>query len=81
MASAGRGRDGWLGLVIGGLVVAIAVIGLILWSSGSPVTEKATGADIDLAVPTPRPPDTLPGLPPVEPPGVPSPNPPAAPIG
>ena len=81
MARAGRGRDDWLGLVIGGMVVAIAVIGFVLWSSGSRVMDKATVADVDLAIPTPRPPDVLPSLPPVEPPGVPSPTPPPAPVG
>lgn len=62
-------------------MVAIAVIGFVLWSSGAPSVDRVTDVDVDVNLPTaPRLPDT-PTLPPVEPPTVPNPTPPPAPVG
>ena len=74
------GGGGWLALVIGGLVVAVAIIGFVLWSDGAAAPDRVTDVDIDLNVPSPRLSDT-PVLPPVEPPSVPSPTPPPVPVG
>lgn len=75
------GGSGWLALLIGGLVVAIAIIGIVLWSSGAPSVDRATDVSIDVDMPSaPRLPDT-PTLPPVEPPTVPNPTPPPGPVG
>ena len=72
------GGNGWLGFVIGGLVVAVAIIGFVLWSNGMPTPERVTDVDIDVDIPAPRLPDAPPTLPPVEPPTVPSPG---SPVG
>lgn len=69
------GGSGWLALLIGGLVVAIAVIGFVLWSSSAPAVDRVADVNIDLDMPS------APRLPPVEPPTVPNPAPPPAPVG
>lgn len=74
------GGAGWLAFVIGGLVVAVAIIGFVLWSSGAATPDRVTDVDIDVDMPAPRLPDA-PTLPPVEPPSVPSPTPPPVPVG
>lgn len=82
MARVERGRgNGWLGWLIGGLVVAVAIIGFVLWSNGAPSVDRVTDVNIDVDMPSaPRLPDT-PTLPPVEPPTVPNPTPPPVPVG
>lgn len=76
-----RGGNGRLAFVIGGLAIAVVIIGFILWSNGPPSVDRVTDAHIDVDAPSaPRLPDT-PTLPPVEPPTVPSPAPPPAPVG
>ncbi len=81
MARVERDRgNGWLAFVIGGLVVAVAVIGFVLWSNGAPTPDRVTDVDIDVEMPTPRLPDPS-TLPPVEPPSVPNPPPPPVPVG
>lgn len=74
------GGGGWLAFIIGGLVVAVAIIGFVLWSNGASAPEGGADVDIDLNLPAPRLPDA-PALPPVEPPSVPSPTPPPVPVG
>ena len=75
------GGNGWLAFVIGGLVVAVVIIGFVLLSNGAPPMDRVTDVDIDVDLPTtPRLPDA-PTLPPVEPPTVPSPTPPPVPVG
>lgn len=75
------GGNSWLGFVIGGLVVIVAIIGFVLWSGGAPsVPDKVADIDVDVDIPAPRMPDA-PTLPPVEPPTVPTPAPAPAPVG
>lgn len=76
--SSPRGGSGVLmAFIIGGLVVAVAVIAWVLLSQGTPRPETPSLAvDMDLTLPdAPRLPDGPPAVPPVEPPSVPSPSP------
>lgn len=75
-----EGGSGWLGFLIGGLVVVVAVIAFVLWSGGAQAPSKVADIDVEVDIPAPRMPD-VPALPPVEPPSVPSPTPPPAPVG
>lgn len=72
--------SGWLGFVIGGLVVVVAIIGFVLWSGGANVPDKVADVNIDVDIPARRMPDA-PSLPPIEPPTMPSPGPAAVPAG
>lgn len=75
------GGSGWIAFLVGGLVVAVAIIGLVMWTNGGSVPPPAASdvnVDINLPKPSlptaPRMPE-LPSPPTVEPPTLPQPNP------
>ena len=71
------GGAGWIGFLVGGLVVVLIIIGIVVYSNGS--LNRATDTNVDLDVDLPAAPSLpapdLPDLPPVEPPSVPDPEP------
>lgn len=75
------GKGGLIAFLIGGVVVALALIAWVLWSGGLARPDRAPEVNVDLNLPAPtlpdapRLPDGPPVLPPVEPPTVPSPSP------
>ncbi|MBF0665966.1 MAG: hypothetical protein IR159_10595 [Brevundimonas sp.] len=79
-SSGDRGGAGWIGFLVGGLLVVLVIIAIVVFSNGG--LERATGTEVDLDVDLPAPtlPDApkapdLPDLPQVEPPTVPDPSP------
>lgn len=64
-------RGGVMAFIVGGLVVAVAVIAWALYSGRTAAPEPPT-VDVDVQVPTPRLPD---GPPRVDPPPIPAPTP------
>lgn len=74
----------FLALIVGGLIVAVAVIGWFLYSGGRPAVPETPEVNLDINVPTPKLPDAprlperpvLPDVPrPAEPPTVSAPAP------
>lgn len=76
-----RGGGGFLAFIIGGLVVAVAVIAFFVWRGGAPSpTAMPSEVNIDVDLPRPDLPQAPrlpegPTLPSVNPPTVPSPSP------
>ncbi len=77
-APAGRGGSGWLGFLVGGLVVVLIIIAVVVFSNGGlNRAADTTRVDLDVDLPAPELPDApkMPELPNVEPPSIPSPSP------
>jgi hypothetical protein len=72
-----RSGSGWIGFLVGGLVVVLIIIGIVVYSNGG--LNRATDTNVDLDVDLPAAPSLpapdLPELPQVEPPSVPDPTP------
>lgn len=71
---------GWIGFLVGGLVVVVLIIAFVVFSNGGMGPGKAADIDIDVDLPRPTLPDApkmpdLPDVPAVEPPSVPGPEP------
>lgn len=74
------GGSGWIGLLVGGLVIVVLIIAFAVFTSGGMSPGKDTNVDISVDLPRPALPDAptipdLPDLPSVERPGVPQPAP------
>lgn len=65
-----KGGGGGLAFIIGGLVVAVAVIAFLVWRGSVPAPMEAAPSEINVDVDLPRP-----ELPTVNPPTVPTPSP------
>ncbi|HZW15809.1 MAG TPA: hypothetical protein VFF66_06100 [Brevundimonas sp.] len=72
-----RGGAGWIGFLVGGLLVVLVIIAIVVFSNGG--LNRATDTEVDLDVDLPAAPSLpapdLPELPAVEPPSVPDPEP------
>jgi len=72
-----RGGAGWIGFLVGGLLVVLVIIAIVVFSNGG--LDRATDTKVDLDVDLPAAPalpaPDLPDLPAVEPPSVPDPEP------
>lgn len=74
-----RGGNGWIGFLVGGIVVVLIIIAFVLFSNGAG-DGRDTKVDVDVDLPRPELPKApelpdLPDIPPVEPPTVPQPDP------
>ncbi|MFA4892278.1 hypothetical protein [Brevundimonas sp.] len=70
-----RSGGGWIGFLVGGLVVVVLIIAFVVFSNGGMSPGKDTNVDINVDLPdAPKMPD-LPDVPAVEPPSVPGPEP------
>ncbi len=75
-----RGGSGWIGFLVGGLLVVLVIIAIVVFSSGGLNRAAETEVDLDVDLPAPELPDApkmpdLPEVPTVEPPSVPDPSP------
>lgn len=79
--SGDRGGSGWIGFLVGGLLVVLIIIGIVVYSGGglNRVADTEVDLDVDLPAAPSLPAPDLPKLPPVEPPSVPDPTPAPAP--
>lgn len=80
-APADRGGSGWIGFLVGGLLVVLVIIAIVVFSNGglNPAGDS-TKVDLDVDLPAPELPEApkmpeLPDVPPIEPPSVPDPSP------
>lgn len=68
-----KSGGGFLAFIVGGLIVAVAVIGWFLYTGGRPAMPETPEVNLDINVPAPKLPDrpVLPDMPrPAEPPTV-----------
>ena len=72
-----RGGAGWIGFLVGGLLVVLVIIAIVVFSNGGLNRATDTNVDLDVDLPSPTLPEApdLPELPAVEPPSVPNPDP------
>ena len=68
------GGGGAMAFIVGGLLVAVAVIAFLVWNGGSNPVDKVADTSVDIDVNLPEAPK-MPDLPNVEPPTLPSPAP------
>ena len=78
-----KGGGGFMAFILGGLIVAVAVIGWFLYSGGKPAAPERPEVNLDINIPAPKLPETphlpdrpvLPDVPrPAEPPTVAAPS-------
>lgn len=75
--STDRGGAGWIGFLVGGLLVVLIIIGIVVYSNGglNRATDTKVDLDVDLPAAPSLPAPDLPDLPAIEPPSVPNPEP------
>ncbi|HYC67989.1 hypothetical protein [Brevundimonas sp.] len=76
-STGGSGGAGWIGFLVGGLVVVLVIIAIVVFSNGGLNRATDTKVDLDVDLPAPSLPEApkMPELPDVEPPSVPNPDP------
>lgn len=72
-----RGGSGWIGFLVGGLLVVLVIIAIVVFSNGGLNRATDTKVDLDVDLPAPTLPEApkMPDLPDVDPPSVPNPEP------
>ena len=55
MAQSSNGSGPWLAFLVGGLIVAVAVIGYFVYAGRQAAPDLPSGVDINLSVPSPPP--------------------------
>lgn len=63
MAQSSNGSGPWLAFLVGGLIVAVAVIGYFVYAGRQAAPDLARDVDINLTMPTPPPMPEGPKLP------------------
>ncbi len=74
------GGSGWIGLLVGGLVIVLLIIAFVVFTNGGMTGARDTHVDINVDLPRPTMPDApkmpdLPRVPPVDRPTLPGPEP------